>query len=333
MENSIFKIAATEFHSDIYADSMVIISNFVIAKTKLSDWPKLAIFDLDDTLVIPKSGETFPIDADDWKFTSPFVPVTIQRLYKEGYLIYIITNQMGIFKKMVGIDTFKKRIEGIITEINVPIVVLAATRADEYRKPCIAAYEYLVHEILLGEFKPAMSLINSEAEIHRLFVNEKSLESEKKFKGDRNLKDSKQLLANNLSFQINLSKNTDFALGAPISRYSFYCGDAAGRKYLSSADFSNSDLLFALNIRLNFCVPEQIFDGHGLFKLSQTSSFQMSDLAIKCPIEFKKVFIEYPLIQNNKQTVVILLAGPPSCGKSHFTQQFFSDFRIISYVW
>ena len=38
---------------------------------------------------------------------------------------------------------------------------------------------------------------------------------------------------------------------------SFYCGDAAGRNV--PKDFTDSDLKFALNLKLKFFTPDQLF--------------------------------------------------------------------------
>ena len=42
---------------------------------------------------------------------------------------------------------------------------------------------------------------------------------------------------------------------------SFYCGDAAGRPKTATtkADFSDSDIKFALNLGLKFKLPEDVF--------------------------------------------------------------------------
>lgn len=44
---------------------------------------------------------------------------------------------------------------------------------------------------------------------------------------------------------------------AEVDSKSFYCGDAAGRK--ENNDFSSDDLLFSVNIVLNFYTPEMFF--------------------------------------------------------------------------
>jgi bifunctional polynucleotide phosphatase/kinase len=51
---------------------------------------------------------------------------------------------------------------------------------------------------------------------------------------------------------------------------SFYCGDSAGRTtnpHTKQSDFSDSDLKFALNVGLNFKVPEELFTPQKVGKL------------------------------------------------------------------
>lgn len=53
------------------------------------------IFDLDHTLIIPKSGKVFPIDGDDWKF-KPKVLEVLLAIYNNKGMISIYTNQAGV---------------------------------------------------------------------------------------------------------------------------------------------------------------------------------------------------------------------------------------------
>ena len=67
---------------------------------------KLAIFDVDGTLAIPKSGETFRRSADDWKL----LPGRIERLKQlkaDGVALAIATNQGGVaFGHMMQKDIY-----------------------------------------------------------------------------------------------------------------------------------------------------------------------------------------------------------------------------------
>jgi len=53
----------------------------------------IAGFDLDGTIIIPKSGRKFPIDENDWKIIDNKIINTIHNL--SGYNIVIFTNQLG----------------------------------------------------------------------------------------------------------------------------------------------------------------------------------------------------------------------------------------------
>lgn len=44
--------------------------------------PKIASFDMDDTIITRKSGAKFPKDADDWLFLNDKVSPKISELYK-----------------------------------------------------------------------------------------------------------------------------------------------------------------------------------------------------------------------------------------------------------
>jgi bifunctional polynucleotide phosphatase/kinase len=53
---------------------------------------RLALFDMDGTLITSKSGRRWASDGDDWIFQGP-VPAVLQRYATEGWTVAIITNQ------------------------------------------------------------------------------------------------------------------------------------------------------------------------------------------------------------------------------------------------
>eukprot|EP01138_Halocafeteria_seosinensis_P008446 gb/GECG01008631.1/.p1 GENE.gb/GECG01008631.1/~~gb/GECG01008631.1/.p1 ORF type:complete len:378 (+),score=54.59 gb/GECG01008631.1/:1-1134(+) len=78
------------------------------------DTVQIAAFDLDDTLVKPKSGKKFPKSAYDWKWTFTSVPEVLSDLQSTyGYQIAIFSNQLGIAKGQVSEDDARGRIEEI----------------------------------------------------------------------------------------------------------------------------------------------------------------------------------------------------------------------------
>ena len=48
---------------------------------------KVAAFDMDGCLIVPKSGAKFPKDAADWKFLSNKVPTKLKQLHSDGFKV------------------------------------------------------------------------------------------------------------------------------------------------------------------------------------------------------------------------------------------------------
>jgi DNA 3'-phosphatase len=68
-------------------------------------------FDLDHTLIKPKSGVVFPKDENDWTWNYDNVIEILNKLQLDGYSIVIFTNQKGLTSKKFTIQTFSKKIE------------------------------------------------------------------------------------------------------------------------------------------------------------------------------------------------------------------------------
>ena len=109
----------------------------VIKKTKI------AAFDLDYTLIKTKSKKLFPIDKNDWEFLYENVPSKIKQLYDDNFTIVIITNQMGISKGKVNKEDFLFKINNIYKSLNIPLILLAATHDNEFRKPRIGFWKLI----------------------------------------------------------------------------------------------------------------------------------------------------------------------------------------------
>lgn len=101
---------------------------------------KLAMFDLDNTLIKPKigkfgKGRGFPVNASDWKFTFPNVKQTLINYFESGFSIIIISNQGGISLGKQTFDEWTNKLNQICTELNIELYVFCSVDHNKYRKP------------------------------------------------------------------------------------------------------------------------------------------------------------------------------------------------------
>lgn len=83
---------------------------------------KIAAFDYDSTLVKTKSGNTFPVNIDDWEWFRPSVPKTLIDFYNQGFCIMIFTNQTKDWKvEQIRLALSNIRIDGNIMPIRIVI--------------------------------------------------------------------------------------------------------------------------------------------------------------------------------------------------------------------
>jgi bifunctional polynucleotide phosphatase/kinase len=123
-------------------------SEFIIAKNHDNDFKnKIAVFDLDNTIIKTKSGKKFPQSEFDWIFTFSNVKKKLKKLEKKGYFIIIVTNQNGIENGKQNKDEFLKKINDIVIELNIKICVFCATKINKYRKPSPLFYYEFIYNI------------------------------------------------------------------------------------------------------------------------------------------------------------------------------------------
>jgi bifunctional polynucleotide phosphatase/kinase len=100
---------------------------------------KMACFDLDQTLITPKSGKKFPINSDDWKWLYESVPNVLKKYENAGYHIVIVTNQALMGKSQNGINSIKSKLDAIAEEliklVGINFDVYCLTEKNIFRKP------------------------------------------------------------------------------------------------------------------------------------------------------------------------------------------------------
>ncbi|TMW60427.1 hypothetical protein Poli38472_000469 [Pythium oligandrum] len=116
---------------------------------------KIAAFDLDGTIIVTKSGKRFAENANDWKFFHPSnVKQKLKQLAKQGFLLVILSNQNGVAKGKTSATDVQKKMEAIVTNLGVQMVVLFATKDDLMRKPRYGAWQWLLNELNVDESMP-----------------------------------------------------------------------------------------------------------------------------------------------------------------------------------
>ncbi|KAJ9619534.1 DNA kinase/phosphatase Pnk1 [Taxawa tesnikishii (nom. ined.)] len=126
-------------------DDSLLVCTCVKSDPKVNERPrKVAAFDFDSTLISSASGNRFARDANDWKWWNSIVPGRLQELTAEGYLVVVLSNQAGISLKsasktaktdMKRLTDFKTKVNAVLTHLDLPISLYAATAHDKYRKP------------------------------------------------------------------------------------------------------------------------------------------------------------------------------------------------------
>ncbi|POM57349.1 Polynucleotide Kinase 3'-phosphatase [Phytophthora palmivora] len=110
-----------------------------------TDKTKIAGFDLDGTLIVTKSGKKFAKDKDDWKCFHPtLVRQKLVDLVRDGFTLTIFSNQNGIAKGHITATQVQSKLEAIVKQLNLPMLVFLGTENDVMRKPRLGAWKEMI---------------------------------------------------------------------------------------------------------------------------------------------------------------------------------------------
>lgn len=107
-----------------------------------------------------------------------------------------------------------------------------------------------------------------------------------------------------------------------VMKYSFYCGDAAGRIYKKGKDFSSSDKYFAHNIGLQFFLPEEAFR-------QPIPPYKYQDLYDTLDLKEWVSDTGYDIEPSDEQEMIIMV-GRPASGKSTFSKKYYSHYGYVN---
>jgi bifunctional polynucleotide phosphatase/kinase len=105
---------------------------------------KVASFDLDGTLIVPKNQTKYPSGPTDWKWLFPGVKTKLQQLHADGWKVVIFSNQAGIEKGRERLDHVTGKIIDISQELGFPLQAFIACAIDNNRKPHTTMWEIMV---------------------------------------------------------------------------------------------------------------------------------------------------------------------------------------------
>jgi len=106
---------------------------------------KMASFDLDHTLIRPKSGNIFPKNLNDWELMPYSIKSKLEKL-SDDHLITIFSNQKRTSHQKYNNNDFLKKIDSIHSKLGINFIFIAALEDDNYRKPRIGMYEHLLEK-------------------------------------------------------------------------------------------------------------------------------------------------------------------------------------------
>ena len=105
--------------------------------------PVVYFFDMDHTIIKPKSGGKFPENASDWIWWHKIVPERLHRLRTTGARIIFISNQKSMETDVTLKDEFQEKIRQIQDKLGFEFEVCVASGSGMFRKPSPGIFHFL----------------------------------------------------------------------------------------------------------------------------------------------------------------------------------------------
>ncbi|CAR24209.1 polynucleotide 3'-phosphatase [Lachancea thermotolerans CBS 6340] len=211
--------------------------------------PRVYGFDLDHTLIKPKSGGRFGRSADDWMFMS-----------------YALKSDRSSEKDASKVRRSADTLVDILSvDANAHVVVFSnqggVITVPRDSKSCVK-YMNKIETILKD---PSLEKVRDRIWLYASPKRPASLSNKKTKPGKitkaaRTLPEKKPVADTTYPFETmrkpNIGMYEEFKKDFPGEfEFVYYCGDAAGR----ASDFSDSDKMFAQNVGSEFRTPEEVF--------------------------------------------------------------------------
>jgi bifunctional polynucleotide phosphatase/kinase len=114
---------------------------------------QIALFDVDGTLVISKSGRRWAASESDWIFLGPSIPSVLNKFHQDGWTVALVSNQSDWTKS----DEAHKKMESILSALEsangwrpwclVATAPIKQKKTDLYRKPQRGLYDVLLNSL------------------------------------------------------------------------------------------------------------------------------------------------------------------------------------------
>ena len=115
-------------------------------KAHLEKATRMVAFDMDGCVIKVKSGKKFASPGDyttDWTFWDTSVVPMMRKLYDKGAYLVFISNQNGVGQGKVKWQQVDEKMRAIMASLGFPIDFICSTGTNQFRKPCIAAWQYM----------------------------------------------------------------------------------------------------------------------------------------------------------------------------------------------